>query len=808
MNPQALKNKEMWSNKPSDADAHYFRTDMEAQITIATYNNYRDTDTKHWEGTYQSFFNLLSKPDERGNNKDGKGYLIGPCNGRRIKSNMSYGCVAVIDADRSLNEEFIEEEGAPDPIEVHTALRNENISHVLYTTYSHGMLSKGNRYRVVFPVITGSEIELRGFLTYVVELLNEKYGINLVLSPESYRMSQLWQFPRVRDREASFISVSHVGIVPDPAYWANQYDFHNELSNRIPPVEGNIETVQTGSFYYQVDKYLPIQRQLLEAGYTYVSQGSQRNANGLFVNVQRWRKPNSDSAPGVVVFEGNNRTVLYSHHSNDPLAVGSACDALDVYGLLKGLNRDQAAQFAALEVQAGIADELNEEHPSVMLSGSEFRVANRVDDEDGGIEYKYMTWGNFQLYCSNKDQVWVQQPGVNDGNLVAISMDSFWKTCRGRKLYNGTTFVPSPLGSELVKEVSRKNKVYYNTFKGWTVAPKKGSWEYLEWHLRHAICGSNEEQYEYMLDWWAHLVQKPGEKPGVAVVLQGEKGAGKSMVFSRLIRALGKNSIVLNHTDQITNNFNSHLENRLIVMVEESFWSGNPQSEGVLKTLITDQHTTYTKKGVDSQEGRSYARVVMLTNKNWAAPVSGDERRYFLPTITDASINANRSKKYHKDGDFFPFLKRELEFGGVEAFYYDMMKRDIQGTVFSPPKTDSLSSQYVETLSGEAAWLFDILNDGEIRKAGDPPTTFSEFGLTLPITTIVDSMSAYLNKFENKHSSSSRVGKLLKKMLPTSHSYVNTPAGTSIRFLNLKVCRQEYQSKIRMKVIWRDNHYG
>ena len=38
-------------------------------------------------------------------------------------------------------------------------------------------------------------------------------------------------------------------------------------------------------------------------------------------------------------------------------------------------------------------------------------------------------------------------------------------------------------------------------------------------HLKTIICQDGGEQYEYLLNWCAHLIQKPWEKPAVALVL-------------------------------------------------------------------------------------------------------------------------------------------------------------------------------------------------------------------------------------------------------------------------------------------------
>jgi hypothetical protein len=45
--------------------------------------------------------------------------------------------------------------------------------------------------------------------------------------------------------------------------------------------------------------------------------------------------------------------------------------------------------------------------------------------------------------------------------------------------------------------------------------------------MKTVLCSGNEEHFQYFILWLASLVQKPNEKLEVAIVLQGDKGAGK-----------------------------------------------------------------------------------------------------------------------------------------------------------------------------------------------------------------------------------------------------------------------------------------
>ena len=90
------------------------------------------------------------------------------------------------------------------------------------------------------------------------------------------------------------------------------------------------------------------------------------------------------------------------------------------------------------------------------------------------------------------------------------------------------------LGDEPQRALTIGNSTYFNLFNGWAIKPESGRCDLIDWHLREVICGGHDVEYEYLMDWLAHLFQFPTEKPGVALVLRSGKGTGKSMVMSRL----------------------------------------------------------------------------------------------------------------------------------------------------------------------------------------------------------------------------------------------------------------------------------
>ena len=83
------------------------------------------------------------------------------------------------------------------------------------------------------------------------------------------------------------------------------------------------------------------------------------------------------------------------------------------------------------------------------------------------------------------------------------------------------------------------------------------------------------------------MVQKPDEKPGVALVLRGDEGAGKGFLANMLGRLCPHHYVVISQSAHLTGRFNSHHQQCLLMFVDEGFWAGDKQGEGALKHLVT-----------------------------------------------------------------------------------------------------------------------------------------------------------------------------------------------------------------------------
>ena len=108
-------------------------------------------------------------------------------------------------------------------------------------------------------------------------------------------------------------------------------------------------------------------------------------------------------------------------------------------------------------------------------------------------------------------------------------------------------------------------------------------------------------------------------------------------------------------------------------------------------------------KGIDVFEIKSYMRLMLATNSEWAAPVSLTDRRYFVLDVSADKRN---------DFDFFRKLQHEQNNGGREALLQALMDFDLSDfEVRNIPETPARLDQKFLSMEPIEKWWTAVLSD-------------------------------------------------------------------------------------------------
>jgi hypothetical protein len=272
---------------------------------------------------------------------------------------------------------------------------------------------------------------------------------------------------------------------------------------------------------------------------------------------------------------------------------------------------------------------------------------------------------------------------------------------KNRRSYDGICFEP---GAEA-------DPRFYNLWRGFAVepAPPGATHHAVDSFLAHAkdnVCRGDAALFEWLIGYFAHLVQRPWEKPLVALVFRGGKGVGKNALIERIGGLLGSHFILTSNRRYLIGNFNGHLENLLMFALDEAFWSGDKQAEGQLKDLITGKEHVIEHKGKEPYTVANRTRVAIIGNEEWIVPSSHDERRFAVFDVGDGR---------KQDRNYFQSMREGMEDGGYAALLRFLLDYDLSGIdINEAPQTQALLDQKHSSLESVEKWWLDCLHNGHI----------------------------------------------------------------------------------------------
>ncbi|KKK73785.1 hypothetical protein LCGC14_2890320, partial [marine sediment metagenome] len=217
-------------------------------------------------------------------------------------------------------------------------------------------------------------------------------------------------------------------------------------------------------------------------------------------------------------------------------------------------------------------------------------------------------------YMNKKIKVGTKDDGVTP---VYMQLGKWWLQQEHRRQYDTIVFAPGqePEGA-------------YNLWRGFACEAKPGVCEKFLSHLHKNICNENTEYFTYLMGWMANCVQNPARPGGVAVVLRGRQGTGKSF-FARSFGSLwGRHFLQVSDPKHLVGSFNAHLRDCIVLFGDEAFYAGDKKHESVLKILITESTITINQKGLPTYTIPNRVNLLFFSNHSDALRLDADDRRY------------------------------------------------------------------------------------------------------------------------------------------------------------------------------------
>ena len=431
----------------------------------------------------------------------------------------------------------------------------------------------------------------------------------------------------------------------------------------------------------------------------------------------------------------------------------------------------------APEVDPNPYEKLNK-HYAFVIAGSGAHILYETTDAKGRYELKHLDVGAFKLKHAPE-------------KIGKQTMAQAWLEWKGRREYEGLVFMPE----------QQAPPSFYNLWRGFAYAPADTAEHpsvtmFLD-HAKYNVCRGDDSLFRWLMGYFAHLIQRPWEKPLVALVFHGAKGVGKNALIERVGALLGGHFLLTSNRRYLLGNFNSHLENCLLFALDEAFWSGDKQAEGVIKDLITGKSHNIEHKGKEPYAVDNKTRVVIIGNEEWLVPASPDERRFAVFDVGDGR---------KQDRGFFHTMREGMEQGGYPRLLRYFLDYDLTDVdVNAAPDTAALANQKEASLPLIEQWWLASLMDGRIMQHEQT---------AWPETIDCGRFRSAFGRYAKEHNVKGRlpdersIGRSFAKMAPTvqkkRNSTRNEEGVQTYHYIlpTLDVCRAEWDQYFKQLREW------
>lgn len=328
-----------------------------------------------------------------------------------------------------------------------------------------------------------------------------------------------------------------------------------------------------------------------------------------------------------------------------------------------------------------------------------FKLHGKYCSFDGN-RIEYMTISDMSEHFKNKKvtleikETTTSKSGktVTSTNTISKSFYQIWSEDPDMREYKQIVFQC---------ETDKIQPTQFNTFTGFDhlddVKPAKDMSVIFE-HIK-SLVNYNEEHFEFLLDFYAQLVQQPHILPHCIPVIISEEGTGKDLHGDFMSDVIGeKYSGNTEKLELICGKFNSVLGGKLIMFLNETDPVESSKRQENLKQLGTATEVYIESKHKDPIKSKNYCRMIMFSNRLFAFPVESGSRRpkifqssnKHLPAVCGVAANetyftnlckAYKNRKYQK------------------AFLELLLKRDI--SKFNPKNVSK--SELHKTLEDNSA---------------------------------------------------------------------------------------------------------
>jgi len=233
-------------------------------------------------------------------------------------------------------------------------------------------------------------------------------------------------------------------------------------------------------------------------------------------------------------------------------------------------------------------------------------------------------------------------------------------------------------------------------------------------HVAENLCCNDGDVYDYLINWLAFIVQKPGVKTTVAPMIIGEHGTGKGDFFLDIIAKLFGRYALPNVTkiEDITGRFNGIVENMVFIGCNEMHDDSNSKklNSNALKSLITEYDIVYERKCINQKKGKFYGNLIFFSNHAIPIDFKDMKRRVLV-------IEANY--KVAQDLEYFGKLRKNIDHPMFMQTLFTYLATKVNLDNFEPRKIPETKAMTTRLEATTPPWELFFMQNIEMFKGDE-----------------------------------------------------------------------------------------
>ena len=234
-----------------------------------------------------------------------------------------------------------------------------------------------------------------------------------------------------------------------------------------------------------------------------------------------------------------------------------------------------------------------------------------------------------------------------------------WLKDETLRTYDSIDFLPMQITPDKV----------YNTFKNYAGAnlPQTKKIDITKTKIYEHInnlCNNNKDVVDYFIKFLARKLQQPGRLTNTCLIFRSSEGCGKDTFFNWFGNSILGRNYYLNEDkiNLIFGRFNSCIENKILVIVNETCGKDTMEMMSSIKNAITRNVNSIEIKGLSPYNNTNNIGYICLTNNKNSMRIEAEDRRFCAIECNNTIANNH---------EYFTALHVEMADPIITRAFYD-----------------------------------------------------------------------------------------------------------------------------------------